>query len=129
MGRGEYLRFLLDNDVPNSVAKVLRTAGHDCVTANVVGLAGRVAASDRDVAIYAEDEKRILLSHDREFAAWQRRQTIGVHVRIDCQQPLASKVVAAHLPDLVAAIPSPYRAWFIRIGPSGILESQPGRWQ
>jgi len=94
------VRFLLDNDVDHAVAKLLRSAGHEVVTASEVGLAGAEAAADDEITVYATDRDMIVITHDREFTARRKRRTIGLHVRLMCAQPDAVEVVDAHLDEL-----------------------------
>ena len=50
------MRFLLDNDVEVAVGRVLRSGGHDCWTASAANLAGRVAADDDELSVYAQQK-------------------------------------------------------------------------
>ena len=91
------MRFVLDHDVDVRVGAVLRQAGHES--------AGMAASADDDaVAVYADDRGAVLITHDREFTRRRMRNTIGRHVRLDCEQPDAVTVVGTHLEELVAAL-------------------------
>jgi hypothetical protein len=80
---------------------VLRQAGHECWPST----AGLAASADDDaVAVYADDRGAVLITHDREFTRRRMRNTIGRHVRLDCEQPDAMAVIGAHLDELVAAL-------------------------
>ena len=46
----------------------------------------------------------VLITHDREFTRRRMRNTIGRHVRLDCEQPDAIAVIGTHLDELVAAL-------------------------
>ena len=59
------LKFLTDEDVPRSTARVLRDAGFDAVDVRDVGLRGR---SDSEVFAYAQQERRILITCDMGFS-------------------------------------------------------------
>jgi predicted nuclease of predicted toxin-antitoxin system len=59
------LRFLVDEDVPRSTARVLRDAGFDAVDVRDVGLRGK---SDQLVFDYAQRENRLLISCDLGFS-------------------------------------------------------------
>ena len=52
------LRFITDEDVPRSTARVLRDAGFDAVDVRDVGLRGK---SDAEVFEYAQEENRLLI--------------------------------------------------------------------
>jgi predicted nuclease of predicted toxin-antitoxin system len=98
------VRFLLDNDVDHGVAELLRRAGHSVVTASEVGLAGAVAAADDEVTVYATDRSMIVVTHDREFTARRKRNTIGLHVRLMCAQPDAVDVLHERHDELLDAL-------------------------
>lgn len=99
------MRFLLDNDVDHGVAKLLRSAGHEVVTASEVGLAGAEAASDDEITVYATDRDMVVITHDREFTARRKRNTFGLHVRLMCAQPDAVEIVSARLDELRDKLP------------------------
>lgn len=86
------------------VAIVLRTHGHDVVTAHEVGLAGADSAEDDALTVYGSDSGRVVVTHDREFTARRKRNTIGLHVRIRVEQPDAPEVMDDRLDDLVEAL-------------------------
>jgi hypothetical protein len=56
------------------------------------------------VAVYADDRGAVLITHDREFTRRRMRNTIGRHVRLDCEQPDAMAIIGAHLDELVTAL-------------------------
>jgi predicted nuclease of predicted toxin-antitoxin system len=95
------VRFVLDHDVDVRVGAVLRQAGHECWPST----AGLAASADDDaVAVYADDRRAVLVTHDREFTRRRMKNTIGRHVRLDCEQPDAIALMGAHLEELVAAL-------------------------
>ena len=59
------LRFITDEDVPRSTARVLRDAGFDAVDVRDVGLRGK---SDAEVFEYAQRENRLLITCDMSFS-------------------------------------------------------------
>ena len=94
------MRFVLDHDVDVRVGAVLRQAGHECWPST----AGLTASADDDaVAVYADDRRAVLITHDREFTRRRMKNTIGRHVRLDCEQPDAM-AIGAYLGELVAAL-------------------------
>ena len=62
---GVALRFLTDEDVPRTTARVLRDAGFDAVDVRVVGLRGK---SDATIYAYAQKEERLLITCDLGFS-------------------------------------------------------------
>lgn len=92
------MRFVLDNDVDARVGRVLRAAGHECWS-STAGLSS--SADDDAVAVYADNRQAVLITHDRAATRRRIRNTIGRHVRLDCEQPDGPQVVATHLHDLV----------------------------
>lgn len=59
------LRFVTDEDVPPSIARVLRDAGFDTLDVRDVGLRGQ---SDSVIFDYAQRENRLLITCDMGFA-------------------------------------------------------------
>ncbi len=59
------LRFLTDEDIPRSTARVLRDAGFDAVDVRDVGLRGK---SDDEVFAYACQDNRLIIT-----AIWDSR--------------------------------------------------------
>lgn len=59
------LRFITDEDVPRSTARVLRDAGFDAVDVRDVGLRGK---SDAEVFEYAQRDNRLLITCDMGFS-------------------------------------------------------------
>jgi predicted nuclease of predicted toxin-antitoxin system len=88
------VRFFLDNDVPVSVAKMLRSRGHECWTAGEAGLAD---AQDDNLTVYATVHYAVLVTLDREFSQRRRKNPIGHHVWLHCPDPEAAAVLGAHL--------------------------------
>ncbi len=86
---GERLRFLTDEDVPRSTARMLREHGYDAADVRDVGLRG---AADREVYEFAQREGRILISCDLGFANvihYPPGSAVGiVVVRIPDQTPI-----------------------------------------
>ena len=83
------LRFLTDEDVPRSTARVLQDAGFDAVDVRDVGLRGK---SDPLVFAYAQREKRLLITCDLGFSnilKFPPSQNIGLLVvRIPDSEPI-----------------------------------------
>ena len=64
------MKFLLDHDVPNEVAEVLKHLGHDVA---LVREALSATAQDPDIFNYAQTQKRIIITCNREhFLALSR---------------------------------------------------------
>lgn len=59
------MRFLLDENLSPAHAELLRSMGHDAIAVIEAGLAG---ASDPAVAAFADQESRILITLDGDFA-------------------------------------------------------------
>lgn len=69
------------------------------VTAPEVGLAG--AESDDELTVYGSDRDRVVVTHDREFTARRKRNTVGLHVRVMVEQPDGPEVLEQRLDELV----------------------------
>lgn len=77
MGDKVGLRFLTDEDVPRSTARVLRDAGFDAVNVRDVSLRGK---SGREVFAYAHREGRLLITVTwafRTFSVSRHRKIRG----------------------------------------------------
>lgn len=122
------MRFLLDNDVDIAVARVLRSAGHDCWTAADAGLAGPESANDDEVSVYAHDKGAVVVTHDREFTKRRVRRTFGRHVWLRCEQPDAAAVVELVLDELVQSLDS-LDVLVVIVGAKGNVEISPPRWE
>lgn len=92
------MRFLLDNDTDVAVGRVLRQAGHDC---QLPAGSGLTRVSDPEMAVFADDRRMVVLSHDLEFLTWRRKNTFGQHVHLDCLKWEAAAIVGEHLDALV----------------------------
>ena len=90
MGESLILRFLTDEDVPRSTARVLRDAGFDAVDVRDVGLRGR---SDSEVFAFAQREGRLLITCDLGFSNILNFPPLQSHgilvVRIPDREPIA----------------------------------------
>ena len=90
MGDEVDLRFLTDEDVPRSTARVLRDAGFDAVDVRDVGLRGK---SDSEVFTFAQQEGRLLITCDLGFSNilnFPPSQSRGILVvRIPDREPIA----------------------------------------
>lgn len=79
------MRFLADENLELPIIKALRGSGHDVATVP----AENVGAQDREVLEQAREEKRILLTNDKDFAELTF-----------LQQRVASGVILIRLPRL-----------------------------
>lgn len=91
------MRFYLDNDVDARCRRTIEAAGHESWTA---AQAGRADTPDDDQTIYANEHDAVLLTHDREFTERRKRNTIGRHVRLCCEQPDGPELLATWLDEV-----------------------------
>lgn len=89
------LRFFLDQNVQAPVARTLRQMGHECWTADDAGV-GRLV--DDQLTVYAQEKAAALVTHDREFSQRRRRNVVGRHIFLRCDEWEAAKLVEAYLP-------------------------------
>jgi len=87
------VRFVLDQDVDARVAAMLRAHGHDAWTASGAGLA---RASDDALTVYACEQGAVLLTHDIEFSTRRRKNVIGRHVFLRCNEWDGVTVIKQH---------------------------------
>jgi len=89
------MRFFLDDDVPVSVASMLRGHGHVCWTAADVGLAAE--GQDDSLSVYADERQAVVVTLDREFTLRRRKNPIGRHIQLRCTEPEAAQILESHL--------------------------------
>jgi predicted nuclease of predicted toxin-antitoxin system len=95
------LLFLLDQDIDVAVGKVVRRAGHRCLSAGEIGLA---TASDEAVSIWADNHKAIVFTHDKEFIKRRRKHTFGRHIQLICNEEDAAEIVGTYLAEIVVKL-------------------------
>jgi hypothetical protein len=81
------IRFLLDNNVPDSVARFLRERGHDVELVREVMAAN---AKDPVVAVAAIEARRVLISWDKDFnhqRFQQERFNCLSRIGMSCPEP------------------------------------------
>jgi predicted nuclease of predicted toxin-antitoxin system len=95
------LRFFLDHDVDSAVAVALRAAGHEAWTAAEAGLS-RVA--DDYLTVYAQDRGAVLITHDRAFSQRRRRNVIGRHMQLRCNEWDAAVLISERLGQILPVL-------------------------
>jgi predicted nuclease of predicted toxin-antitoxin system len=83
------IKFLIDEDIPRSAAKVLRDRGYEVLDVRDCGLRGE---PDEEVFKFAQEEKAVLLTGDLGFGNLLRFP-VGKH----------SGVVIVHFPNEISA--------------------------
>ena len=63
-------------------------------------------------------QKAAIVTHDREFSARRRRNTIGMHIFLDCLEPDAVDLMEQHLDDIVDALERSHGDLFVRLSPT-----------
>ena len=71
------MRFLIDNQLPSTLAHWLRERGHDAEHVLAVGLA---QGKDTPLWRYAQGRGAVLITKDEDFAEWVRRGRPGPRV-------------------------------------------------
>jgi predicted nuclease of predicted toxin-antitoxin system len=97
------VRFILDENVPNSVGEMLRSRGHEVSSIRDFTAQG---APDQVVATIAEHEEAVLVSHDKDFRKIAPRVPDGQRarfrrlsiVRMQCPKPRSSERLQAAMP-------------------------------
>jgi len=109
------VKFLVDNQLPAKLAKLLAARGHDACHVLDVGLD---EASDTEIWKYAAANGRVLITKDEDFflRACQSKTSVQVvWVRLgNCRTPSLVAVWETVLPDLIAALQSGQRIIEIR---------------
>ena len=91
------MRFYLDNDVDHRCRQVLQPE-HECWATSE---AGRNDAPDDEQTVYAGDRGAVLITHDRSFTERRKRNTIGRHIPLVCDQPDGPAVLSRWLGEVV----------------------------
>ncbi len=97
------MKFLVDENVAASVTRLLQSRGHDVKTVQQAGLVG---AQDNVLIQLALDEKRIIITHDKDFGAilaYPLKQHSGV-VLLRLRLPTPQNAAQA-VDRLLAAVP------------------------
>jgi predicted nuclease of predicted toxin-antitoxin system len=95
------VRFILDQDIDARVAATLRTQGHD---AWAVGGAGLARATDDALTVYACKHGAVLVTHDIEFSTRRRKNVIGRHIFLRCNEWDAIIVIKQHLDTILPVL-------------------------
>lgn len=101
------IKFLIDEDVPVKLLRVLRAAGHDAIRVEP-------SSSDSSIARQAKNEGRVLITLDKDFtntALYPPSQCSIVHVRI--HPPHADAIVEAARRLLSTASPEKLRGLIV----------------
>lgn len=95
------LRFFIDQNVPDSVGRVLQAAGHEVILLRQQLVTN---APDPLVAAVSEMFGAILISHDKDFKSLAPRMEIGrrrfgrlSRIALECSEPQAAQRVKAAL--------------------------------
>lgn len=91
--------------------------GHDAWTAAQAGLN---QAPDDTLTVYAYERDAVLLTHDREFSQRRRRNVVGRHLYLRCNEWDATGLLESHLDDLVAVLATT-RDLYIAISMAGMV--------
>jgi predicted nuclease of predicted toxin-antitoxin system len=102
------LRFVCDQDVDARVAAALRRQCHEAWTASDAGLS---RGSDDSLTVYAYDHDAALITHDIEFSRRRRRNVVGWHVFLRCNEWDGPAVILDHLDDLLLIFERKRDAW------------------
>jgi uncharacterized protein with PIN domain len=83
-------RLYLDSDVSRWLALPLRATGHDAITAHAVGLRN---AADEEQLLFAAQEARVLLTHNRDDFAMLHRAWLAWPAALRVAAPAHSGVL------------------------------------
>ena len=109
------MRFVLDEDVDASVVGALVSLGHEAWT---VPQSGLQSVNDETVAVYGHQRSATVITHDKEFSAWRKRNCVGRHLQLKCDEPDAVELVERHMAGIVAVMER-YEDIFCELGWSG----------
>jgi predicted nuclease of predicted toxin-antitoxin system len=86
--------------------------------------AGLHRVKDDEVTVYAIDHDAVLITHDREFSQRRRRNVIGGHIQLRCNEWEAADLLASYLDEL---LPQLRRDVFISLSHGGYTVSHEWR--
>lgn len=115
------MRFLLDHDVDARIVGLLVRRGHEAWTAHQANLD---TAADDSLTVYADDKRAVLVTHDKEFSQRRRKNVIGMHLQLQCEEPDAIGLVDAHLDQIVAHLGHAKGDMFITVSAAGVQTTQ-----
>lgn len=77
----------------------------------MAGAAGLALERDDDLTVYADGKHAVLLTHDREFSQRRRKNVVGQHVWLRCDEEEAPDVLARFLPELLPLLERGHDVW------------------
>jgi predicted nuclease of predicted toxin-antitoxin system len=92
------MRFLVDQDVFAATARLLKTLGHDAVPVADVGLS---KAADETLLKVAQEQKRILVTRDRDYGSLVFLKALGAGVLYLRMLPNTQDAVHAELTNVL----------------------------
>jgi len=111
------MRLLIDQDVYAATTRFLKSLGHDAVTASELGLA---QGSDETLLRVAAEQKRILVTRDRDYGALVFLKSIGAGVLYLRVLPSTQDAVHAELAKVLGQYSAhELAAAFVVIEPAG----------
>jgi predicted nuclease of predicted toxin-antitoxin system len=116
-------RFYLDNDVDHRCRRVLVAAGHQCWATSE---AGRSDAGDHEQAYYSLTKDAVTVTHDQEFTETRKRNTIGKHLCLRCEQPDGPALLKTWL-DVLPELLDRHEHVVVELFPTS-YRVMPGRW-
>jgi len=108
------MKFKVDENLPVEVAELLRQANHDAITVQEQHLGG---SADSDVALVCQQERRILVTLDMDFAdirAYPPEQYLGLIVlRLKRQDKPYVLEILSRLVQILPNEPLERRLWIV----------------
>jgi len=109
------VKFLVDNQLPSTLAKWLVSHGHEALHVLDVGLS---EAKDKEICVYARENGLVLITKDEDFsrtATFSSNEVSVVWVRLgNCRTKTLLKAFDSLLPQILAALESGSRLIEIR---------------
>jgi hypothetical protein len=102
------VRFFADQNVDNEVLAELRRRHHQAWSADQAGLATDL---DDDLTAYVHDHQAVLLTHDKEFSRRRRKNVIGRHIWLDCDELVAAAIIVRYIDDFLPILEHHEHVW------------------
>lgn len=87
---------------------MLRSRGHVAWTASDAGLSKE---ADDALTVYSDNRDAVLITHDKEFSRRRRRNVVGRHVFLRCDEWDGPDVIARHLATILPVLERHSDVW------------------
>lgn len=102
------MRFFLDQNVDAAVRSMLIHRGHEAWSTDQANLGQDV---DDELTVYAHEHGAVLLTHDQEFSQRRRKNVIGRHIWLECNEFDAAEILNGYFEDVFPLLERREHLW------------------